>query len=84
MFLTNYFCFTSRTRAPRLGTVVHAFNPSTWEEEAGGFLSSRLKKKKRRRRNERRKEGKRGRKERKKKREKKRKINFLKERAGLG
>jgi hypothetical protein len=22
--------------------VVHAFNPSTWEAEAGGFLSSRL------------------------------------------
>jgi hypothetical protein len=24
------------------GVVVHAFNPSTWEAEAGGFLSSRL------------------------------------------
>jgi hypothetical protein len=24
-----------------LGVVVHAFNPSTWEAEAGGFLSSR-------------------------------------------
>jgi hypothetical protein len=23
------------------GVVVHAFNPSTWEEEAGGFLSLR-------------------------------------------
>jgi hypothetical protein len=23
------------------GMVVHAFNPSTWEAEAGGFLSSR-------------------------------------------
>jgi hypothetical protein len=23
------------------GVVVHAFNPSTWEAEAGGFLSSR-------------------------------------------
>jgi hypothetical protein len=23
------------------GVVVHAFNPSTWEGEAGGFLSSR-------------------------------------------
>jgi hypothetical protein len=22
--------------------VAHAFNPSTWEAEAGGFLSSRL------------------------------------------
>jgi hypothetical protein len=24
-----------------LGVVVYAFNPSTWEAEAGGFLSSR-------------------------------------------
>jgi hypothetical protein len=24
------------------GVVAHAFNPSTWEAEAGGFLSSRL------------------------------------------
>jgi hypothetical protein len=24
-----------------LGVVVHAFNPSTWEAEAGRFLSSR-------------------------------------------
>jgi major histocompatibility complex class I len=24
------------------GVVVYAFNPSTWEAEAGGFLSSRL------------------------------------------
>jgi hypothetical protein len=23
------------------GVVAHAFNPSTWEAEAGGFLSSR-------------------------------------------
>jgi hypothetical protein len=23
------------------GMVAHAFNPSTWEAEAGGFLSSR-------------------------------------------
>jgi hypothetical protein len=23
-----------------LGKLVHAFNPSTWEAEAGGFLSS--------------------------------------------
>jgi hypothetical protein len=23
------------------GMVVHAFNPNTWEAEAGGFLSSR-------------------------------------------
>jgi hypothetical protein len=25
----------------RPGVVAHAFNPSTWEAEAGGFLSSR-------------------------------------------
>jgi hypothetical protein len=25
----------------RAGVVAHAFNPSTWEAEAGGFLSSR-------------------------------------------
>jgi hypothetical protein len=25
----------------RWAVVVHAFNPSTWEAEAGGFLSSR-------------------------------------------
>jgi hypothetical protein len=25
----------------KLGVVVHAFNPSTWEAEAVGFLSSR-------------------------------------------
>jgi hypothetical protein len=25
----------------RPGVVVHAFNPSTWEAEAGGFLSTR-------------------------------------------
>jgi hypothetical protein len=27
------------TRKP--GVVAHAYNPSTWEAEAGGFLSSR-------------------------------------------
>ena len=26
---------------PQLGVVAHAFNPSTWEVEAGGFLSLR-------------------------------------------
>jgi hypothetical protein len=28
-------------RYVKLGMVAHAFNPSTWEAEAGGFLSSR-------------------------------------------
>jgi hypothetical protein len=28
-------------KAKQLGVVAHAFNPSTWEAEAGGFLSSR-------------------------------------------
>jgi hypothetical protein len=30
-----------------LGVVAHAFNPSTWEAEAGGFLSSKPRKKER-------------------------------------
>jgi hypothetical protein len=33
------FCFSKCNTEP--GVVVHAFNPSTWEAEAGGFLSSR-------------------------------------------
>jgi hypothetical protein len=33
--------FTTRIK-PKPGMVVHAFNPSTREAEAGGFLSSRL------------------------------------------
>jgi hypothetical protein len=28
-------------RKKELGVVAHAFNPGTWEAEAGGFLSSR-------------------------------------------
>jgi hypothetical protein len=28
-------------KEPRQEVVVHIFNPSTWEAEAGGFLSSR-------------------------------------------
>jgi major histocompatibility complex class I len=28
-------------RRSQLGVVAHTFNPSTWEAEAGGFLSSR-------------------------------------------
>jgi hypothetical protein len=29
------------TKEQKLGAVVHDFNPSTWEAEAGGFLSFR-------------------------------------------
>jgi hypothetical protein len=31
----------SKNSGSKLGVVVHAFNPSTREAEAGGFLSSR-------------------------------------------
>jgi hypothetical protein len=31
----------NKTKQKKTGVVVHAFNPSTWEAEAGGFLSSR-------------------------------------------
>jgi hypothetical protein len=31
----------TRNECVRRAVVVHAFNPSTWEAEAGGFLSSR-------------------------------------------
>jgi hypothetical protein len=30
-----------KKKVMKLGVVAHAFNPSTWEAEAGGFLSSR-------------------------------------------
>jgi hypothetical protein len=33
---------TTGTCMPRLKMSFSAFNPSTWEPEAGGFLSSRL------------------------------------------
>jgi hypothetical protein len=33
-----FVCFFFKKR--KLGVVAHAFNPSTWEAEAGGFLSS--------------------------------------------
>jgi hypothetical protein len=36
----HFYCLNSR-KSVRLGMVAHTFNPSTWEAEAGGFLSSR-------------------------------------------
>ena len=30
-----------KKKVMKLGVVAHAFNPSTWEAEAGGFLSLR-------------------------------------------
>jgi hypothetical protein len=38
---TVYIFTTHIEVEARLSVVVHAFNPSTWEAEAGGFLSSR-------------------------------------------
>jgi hypothetical protein len=35
------FCFFFNFSSISRVVVVHAFNPSTWEAEAGGFLSSR-------------------------------------------
>jgi hypothetical protein len=35
----NNTCPVEKITLP--GVVAHAFNPSTWEAEAGGFLSSR-------------------------------------------
>jgi hypothetical protein len=32
---------SQRCDSPSWEVVAHAFNPSTWEAEAGGFLSSR-------------------------------------------
>jgi hypothetical protein len=41
----NLCCIRDRGRVKKveaqLGVVAHAFNPSTWEAEAGGFLSLR-------------------------------------------
>jgi hypothetical protein len=36
--------FLTSVKIPQLepGVVAYTFNPSTWEAEAGGFLSSRL------------------------------------------
>jgi hypothetical protein len=39
MVYTMRQCFKKKQAKP--GVVVHAFNPSTWEAEAGEFLSSR-------------------------------------------
>jgi major histocompatibility complex class I len=38
--LYNYFSVLKKAQIG-LGVVAHAFNPSTWEAEAGGFLNSR-------------------------------------------
>jgi hypothetical protein len=38
---TYFYLKISLKRCLRLGVVAHAFNPSIWEAEAGGFLSSR-------------------------------------------
>jgi hypothetical protein len=40
IIMLNRFTFIEKDRIGR-AVVVHAFNPSTWEAEAGGFLSSR-------------------------------------------
>jgi hypothetical protein len=34
-------CENTHKNRSRAGVVAHAFDPSTWEEEAGEFLSSR-------------------------------------------
>jgi hypothetical protein len=36
--MNNQYCFTYSISG--WAVVVHTFNPSTWEAEAGGFLSS--------------------------------------------
>jgi hypothetical protein len=38
---SNGLCSKIKNRQMEPGVVAHAFNPSTWEAEAGGFLSSR-------------------------------------------
>ena len=37
----SYSVLTLKKKKVELGVVAHAFNPSTWEAETGGFLSSR-------------------------------------------
>jgi hypothetical protein len=37
----NYVYFTTMKNKICRAVAAHAFNPSTWEAEAGGFLSSR-------------------------------------------
>jgi hypothetical protein len=40
-FNSRLFFSAQKIRNNRRAVVVHTFNPSTWETEAGGFLSSR-------------------------------------------
>jgi hypothetical protein len=40
-FFFNQTLKTIKKKKPIWAMVAHAFNPSTWEAEAGGFLSSR-------------------------------------------
>jgi hypothetical protein len=35
------YCVLKKQKTKTKAGVAHAFNPSTWEAEAGGFLSSR-------------------------------------------
>ena len=39
--MISYLHWPYKKAFPKPGVVAHAFNPSTWEAEAGGFLSSR-------------------------------------------
>jgi hypothetical protein len=41
ILLPNNEKFVTLKNSNKLGMVAHSFNPSTWEAEAGGFLSSR-------------------------------------------
>jgi hypothetical protein len=40
-FSPPFYRCTTKKFQKQPGVVLHAFNPSTWEAEAGGFLSSR-------------------------------------------
>jgi hypothetical protein len=41
MYNNKYILKNKNKKTFQPGTVVHAFNPSTWKAEAGGFLSLR-------------------------------------------